>query len=178
MKPSSDPTANHRDVARAGFIVIGALLTAGIVLLLATIAVGAALLSCGRARAEPIAPAAIHVIDGDTIAVGKVHYRLVGFDTPETTRRAKCRAERDLGAAATQRLRLIVSKGGLDLSEVPCSCAPGTAGTFKCNYGRRCGVLTQGGRDVGDTLMAEGLARPYPFDWRAPPAHPDWCGAP
>jgi endonuclease YncB( thermonuclease family) len=128
------------------------------------------------ARAEPIAPGAIHVIDGDTIAVGPERYRLVGFDAPEAASRARCPAERALAAQATQRLRRLVAAGGLDLTEVDCRCRPGTAGTPRCNHGRRCGRLTAAGRDVGELLIAEGLAQPYVYD----PAHPappaDWCG--
>jgi endonuclease YncB( thermonuclease family) len=39
---------------------------------------------------EPISPGAVQVIDGDTIRVGRIVYRLVGFDTPEVGFRATC----------------------------------------------------------------------------------------
>ena len=126
------------------------------------------------AHAAPIEPGAIRVIDGDTIAVGGKTYRLVGFDTPETGPRARCPAERALGAEATQRLRRIVASGGLDLRKVSCRCSPGTEGTQACNYGRLCGTLTAGGRDVGEILIAAGLARLYPFGVHVGPA--PWCG--
>jgi len=129
----------------------------------------------GTAGAAPIEPGQIRVIDGDTIAVGTVHYRLVGFDTPETSTRARCPAERALGAEATQRLRIIVAAGGLDLRRVSCACRPGTEGTRACNYGRLCGTLTAGGRDVGEILIAAGLARLYPFGAHVGPA--PWCGS-
>ncbi|MFG1414000.1 thermonuclease family protein [Xanthobacter sp. VTT E-85241] len=144
-----------------------------IVALLLALAICATL---APAHADPIAPGAVRVVDGDTIAVGAVRYRLVGFDTPEKGARARCRAERTLAARATRKLRRIVSGGGLDLSAVPCSCRPGTAGTRACNFARPCGVLTADGRDVGITLIAAGLARPYPFDWRHRPAPAHWCG--
>lgn len=128
------------------------------------------------AHTAPIEPGAVRVVDGDTIAVGAVRYRLVGFDAPEKGARARCRAERTLAARAKRSLRLIVAGGGLDLTDVPCSCRPGTAGTRACNFGRRCGVLSAAGRDVGTTLIAAGLARPYPFDWRHRPAPAHWCG--
>lgn len=129
----------------------------------------------GPASAAPIPPGAIRIIDGDTIAVGTARYRLVGFDAPETGPRARCAAERALAAAATRRLRQMVTAGDLDLTEVACKCAPGTAGTLKCNYGRQCGALTAAGRDVGAVLIGEDLARPYPYSprRRLPPAH--WC---
>src|SRR4051794_16692700 len=43
----------------------------------------------GSARAEPIASARVHVLDGDTIRVDgrRPDVRLVGFNAPETTRR-------------------------------------------------------------------------------------------
>ncbi|MEW6256931.1 MAG: thermonuclease family protein [Pseudomonadota bacterium] len=126
------------------------------------------------AQAAPIEPGQIRVIDGDTIAVGETHYRLVGFDTPETGPRARCSAERALGAEATQRLRRIVAGGGLDLRRVSCRCPAGTEGTRACNYGRLCGTLTAGGRDVGEILIAAGLARLYPFGAQVGPA--TWCG--
>ena len=134
----------------------------------------AALALPGTAGAAPIEPGQIRVIDGDTIAVGTVHYRLVGFDTPESGPRARCPAERALAAQATQHLRGIVSRGGLDLRRVSCACRPGTEGTRACNYGRLCGTLTAGGKNVGDLLIKAGLARLYPFGSSPGPA--TWCG--
>ncbi|MFG1255932.1 thermonuclease family protein [Xanthobacter flavus] len=131
-----------------------------------------------KVRAAPIAPSAIRVIDGDTIAVGEVHYRLVGFDTPEAGERARCPAERMLSALATRRLRQIVDGGWLDLQEVDCRCRPGTAGTPRCNHGRLCGRLTANGQDVGETLLAEGYAQPYHYDPNAPRPPASWCGRP
>lgn len=131
-------------------------------------------LVAGTAHAATIEPGRIRVIDGDTIAVGTVHYRLVGFDTPEAGPRARCPAERELAAKATQRLRLLIAGGGLDLRRVSCRCAPGTEGTRACNYGRLCATLLVRGKDVGETLIAAGLARLYPFGAHVGPA--TWCG--
>lgn len=137
---------------------------------------GAALLSA-LAHAAPIDAGEIRVIDGDTIAVGDAHYRLVGFDTPERGNRARCAAEREQATVASRRLRQIVAAGGLDLTETVCSCKPGTYGKPSCNFGRRCGTLTAGGRDVGGILIEEGLARPYDFHWRHRPPQANWCGS-
>jgi hypothetical protein len=41
------------------------------------------------------------------------------------------------------------------------ACHPGQEGTRNCNYGRLCGSLSIGGRDVGNILISEGLAHPY-----------------
>ncbi len=45
------------------------------------------------AAAEPIAPGAIEVIDGDTIRAHGRSVRLVGFDAPESGLRAQCESE-------------------------------------------------------------------------------------
>ena len=113
-------------------------------------------------RAEPIPSARIRVLDGDTIEIDRTRptVRLVGFNAPETDR-ARCLQERTVGEAAAARLSALVSGGGLDLSIVPCSCPPGTQGTTSCNYGRACAVLRSGGKDVGQILIAEGLAVPF-----------------
>jgi endonuclease YncB( thermonuclease family) len=75
-----------------------------ILILIATVAAGAA---------EPIAPGAIEVIDGDTIRAHGRSVRLVGFDAPESGFRAQCESERALAAKATFRLRQLVSAGGV-----------------------------------------------------------------
>jgi endonuclease YncB( thermonuclease family) len=113
----------------------------------------------GASIAEPVQPEQVRVIDGDTIRLNhaKPDVRLVGFNAPETTR-AICSAERELGGKATRRVRDLVHAGGLDFELVRCSCRPGTQGTMACNYGRACGTLKSNGRDVGDILIAEGLA--------------------
>src|SRR5215472_5510000 len=122
----------------------------------------AALILVTAANAEPIDPNDIWVIDGDTLQAYHQHpnVRLVGFNAPET-RNAACQAEADLGARATRRLRDLVKLGNLDFKYVRCSCPEGTQGKFACNWGRTCGSLRANGRDVGATLIAEGLAVPF-----------------
>jgi endonuclease YncB( thermonuclease family) len=137
----------------------------------------ATMLLAAGATAEPINPSEIRVSDGDTIfARGKV-YRLVGFNTPETFK-AKCAEERALGVKADKRLRQLIAGGGLDLTQVRCSCAPGTEGTQACNYGRFCATLTAKGVDVGQTLIKEGLAEVYICGETRCPRRRDWCGRP
>lgn len=141
------------------------------------IILASALILAGIAGAGPINPADVRVLDGDTIRVHqkKPDVRLVGFNAPET-RRARCEAERKLGAAATRRLRELVRAGKLDLELVRCSCPPGTEGTGTCNFGRSCGVLKSNGRDVGATLIAEGLAVPFRCGATScPPTPRPWC---
>ena len=117
------------------------------------------LLVTWSATAEPISPGAIQVIDGDTISARRQTVRLVGFDSPEGGMNARCEAERTLAARASTRLRQLIAAGGLDLSQVACSCLPGTEGTTACNYGRSCGVLNAAGKDVGELLIMESSMR-------------------
>jgi endonuclease YncB( thermonuclease family) len=129
------------------------------------------------ASAGPINPEDIRVIDGDTIRVHhqQPNVRLVGFNAPET-RRAQCELERGLGAKATRRLRDLVREGNLEFEFVACACPPGAEGTQACNYGRRCGTLKAGGRDVGAILIAEGLAVPFQCGaTRCPKTPRPWC---
>src|SRR5262249_18277281 len=90
-------------------------------------------------NASPLSQGQVEVVDGDTIRIAGETFRLVGFDAPETYR-ARCPSERELGNRATFRLRQLVAGGGLDLERVACSCASGTEGTRRCNYGRSCGT--------------------------------------
>lgn len=102
----------------------------------------------------------VHVIDGDTIAVGGKRHRLIGFDTPETFR-ARCESERRLGQRATARLeQLITEHGGISLQSEP----------KRDRYGRILSAASINGVDVVQILISEGLARPYSGGKRNP-----WC---
>lgn len=122
-----------------------------------------------------ISPMRIVVVDGDTVRVGGRLTRLVGFNTPETYE-PRCDAERQLGNRATRRLHELLASGPVEFVAVRCSCAPGTEGTDRCNYGRACGTLRVNGRDVGETLIAEGLAARFVCGWTGcPPTPRPWC---
>jgi endonuclease YncB( thermonuclease family) len=116
----------------------------------------------------------LEILDGDSIRTGSQVYRLVGFNTPESGH-AQCPRERLLAAKATNRLQQLVASGALDLRRVPCACPRGTEGTGQCNYGRLCATLTVHGRDVGSTLIAEGLAEPYVCGPTSCPPRKSWC---
>jgi len=127
----------------------------------------------------PLAGHQVQVVDGDTIRVqGQDRdIRLVGFNTPETSR-VQCDVERERGYAAMRRLRSIVDTAQLELQPVSCACAPGTEGTDACNYGRRCGVLRANGWDVGERLIAEGFAMRYTCGTTSCPSpRRPWCEA-
>jgi endonuclease YncB( thermonuclease family) len=117
------------------------------------------------------------VTDGDTIKMDDgTRVRLVGFNTPEKFE-PRCENERVLGIRASKRLVEIVSSGKPAVTKVACSCKPGTEGTDRCNYGRSCGILEVDGRDVGQTLIAEGLAVPFTCGPSGcPPTPRPWCG--
>lgn len=116
----------------------------------------------------------VGVIDGDTVSFRGKSYRLVGFDTPETSR-AKCDSERARGLQAAVRLRELISSGEITLEEVRCSCPPGTAGASYCNFGRLCGILRRNRQSVGDILIRERLARPYNCRQFRCPKRLGWC---
>jgi endonuclease YncB( thermonuclease family) len=104
----------------------------------------------------------VRVIDGDTIRAAEITYRVVNIDTPEVGGNARCDAERQAGRRATQRTRALIE--GARRVE--------TRNTGRTDrYGRVVAFVLVDGRDLGDTLIAEGLARP----WRG--RREPWCGA-
>jgi hypothetical protein len=70
---------------------------------------------------------------------------------PERGEKAKCPAERILGGMAHARLKALIDqgKGSVQLTEVACTCVPGTHGTRLYNYGRVCGTLKIRNKEVG-----------------------------
>lgn len=107
------------------------------------------------------------VIDGDTLRQGKDRLRLLHIDAPET-HEPRCPAERRKGKQATARLRqLIRSAWDVQVRD----------SGERDKYGRRLVDLYLDGKDVGDILIAEGLAVPWEpgsAAWRERRAH--WCG--
>jgi endonuclease YncB( thermonuclease family) len=108
--------------------------------------------------------AVVRVIDGDTVDLtclgeGSFRARLTGYDTPESYE-PRCRAEALAAGAATDRLRALVRQA--DTVEA-------RLGGFD-RYDRRLVTLRLDGRDVGTTLVAEGLAVSYSGGPRS-----DWC---
>jgi endonuclease YncB( thermonuclease family) len=91
------------------------------------------------------------VVDGDSIMIGGVEWRLVGFDTPEINS-ALCEGERRAGLFAKRRLEEIV-RAGRHLETA-------TDGALD-RYKRPLGDLIVDGRNVRDIMLEEGFARPY-----------------
>lgn len=132
----------------------------------------------GTGDRVPLATSQFSITDGDTIRLNgsAKGTRLVGFNAPETID-PKCAVEGNLGRRAKARLTELVSSAKLELQMIPCSCAPGTEGTNRCNYGRTCGYLFANGQDVGDVLISEGLAVPFICGATScPPTPRPWCG--
>lgn len=119
------------------------------------------------------------ITDGDTVQIHGMRKgtRLVGFNTPETYK-PQCSQELALGHQATDRLKsLVQSSNTVELRLVRCACPSGTQGTDACNFGRSCGVLRVDGHDVGDILIAEGLAVRFQCGATSCPRMPrPWCG--
>jgi len=100
------------------------------------------------------------VIDGDTIRYGGVKIRLADIDTPEVFS-PKCASEAALGERATERLLALLNAGPIEL-------VPIERDTDR--YGRKLRVIERHGRSLGETLVAEGLARRWDGRRRS------WCG--
>ena len=91
------------------------------------------------------------VVDGDTIWLGGEKIRIADIDTPET-HPPRCAQEARLGEAATRRLRQLLNGGAVTVRPID---------RDEDNYGRKLRIVLVDGRSVGDTLVDEGLARPY-----------------
>lgn len=128
------------------------------------------------ASAEPVSVNDIYVFDGDTIDYHGERYRMIGYDTPEisTPRRNVSADEKAVATIAKERFAELLKSGQLDLVEVRCSCSDSKIGTKQCNNGRKCGLLTLNGKNIGNILIAEELAMPFICSRSRCPQMPDW----
>lgn len=120
----------------------------------ATVGLGALLLAqpsfafekCGSAKRVTC------VVDGDTIWLDGEKIRLMGFDTPEPTTNV-CGGSREkvLAGKATQRLIELLTTNEFTLER-----------HGKDRHKRTLAVLQISGKNVGDVLISEGLARSWP----------------
>jgi micrococcal nuclease len=111
--------------------------------------------------------------DGDTLLRGSETIRLIGYDSPETSR-ARCLSEHEWGERARARLQQLIDTNQPKLEIVPCACYPGAE---NCNYGRSCGRLTINGEDVAAIMIRENLAREFRCGKFACPPREGWCSA-
>lgn len=96
----------------------------------------------------------IRIVDGDTFNLNGAIVRIENIDAPET-RGAKCDAERRLGLVATTRLEELLAGGRIKLVRNPAERRDVD------RNGRKLRRVLVEGRDVGEQLIAEQLARPW-----------------
>jgi micrococcal nuclease len=107
----------------------------------------------------------LQIIDGDTIKVDGLTYRLVGYDTPEL-RSGKCVAERRLASKARLRLSQLASEPSAKLQEVLC---------HGSNFGRKCGIVYVNGKNIATVMVKEGFADNYWCGSAGCPKRRNWC---
>lgn len=91
----------------------------------------------------------IYVIDGDTFGLGGRRIRISGIDAPEI-HPPRCVQEAQLGLAAAQKLKELLSSGTVAFS-----------GSGRDKYGRELRQVSVNGIDVAQTMIAAGLASSY-----------------
>jgi endonuclease YncB( thermonuclease family) len=90
-------------------------------------------------------------IDGDSLRSGQGDIRLLGIDAPELSQRCKRDGkEWACGRAAHERLKQLVAR-----NDVRCEA------NGRDRYGRTLAHCSSGGRDIGETMVREGLALDY-----------------
>ncbi|MGD9915376.1 MAG: thermonuclease family protein [Rhizobiaceae bacterium] len=100
------------------------------------------------------------VVDGDTFYMRGEKIRIADIDTPEVSS-PKCASEKLLGDRATARLQMLLNGGPIELR---------SGQRDRDRYGRLLRTVHRNDHSLGDTLIAEGLARPYDGGRRS------WCG--
>lgn len=129
------------------------------------------LFSITSTAGQGVGCASLVVIDGDTIKCDGQNMRLLGggvpfkagVDAPEIGRRARCEFERDLALKAKARLKELLLAGIPRIED--------SGARDRTQSGRPLvNVYLPDGREAGQVLMSEGLAR----EWR-PKHHIDWC---
>lgn len=110
---------------------------------------------------EPVEGVWVTAVDGDTLKYQGQSLRLINVDTPEPTQygNAECPEEAALGDKASRYVKDLVSRNKVVIVY------SGRNG----GYGRPLVNVLVDGKDLGEMLIAEGLAEP----WRGHQA--DWC---
>lgn len=102
-----------------------------------------------------------YVTDGDTFRLTSgERIRIANIDAPETrSGQARCKRELARGAAATQRARALLDHKAVTFERTGRS------------YNRTVARVRLNGRDLGETLVTMGIAKP----WLRRQPKPDWC---
>ncbi|MEI3807582.1 thermonuclease family protein [Agrobacterium sp. CCNWLW32] len=107
-------------------------------------------------------PQQVVVIDGDTIIVRGEKIRILGINAPEL--KGKCREEGVRALRARSRLMALLEAAKIDIDR---------SGFDR--HRRTLATVSVGGRDVGDVLMREGLARKWVQTYNG--QQEPWCQA-
>jgi endonuclease YncB( thermonuclease family) len=99
------------------------------------------------------------VVDGDTFWIGGQKVRIADIDAPET-HDYRCRSELELGERAARDLQALLNSGAVTMTSID---------RDRDVYGRLLRNVSVNGRDVGETLLSEGVARAYAGGRRS------WC---
>jgi hypothetical protein len=99
------------------------------------------------------------VVDGDTFWIGGQKVRIAGIDAPET-HDYRCRSELELGERAARDLQALLNSGAVTMTSID---------RDRDVYGRLLRNVSVNGRDVGEALIADGVARAYAGGRRS------WC---
>jgi hypothetical protein len=104
----------------------------------------------GRATDDPpVAKQPIYAFDGDTFDMGGQRIRVANIDAPEL-HPSRCAEEERLGQAAKARLSALLNSGTVTMS-----------GSGHDQYGRELRNVQVNGQDVGEAMIAAGVAREY-----------------
>jgi len=123
----------------------------GLALALAILAAGIAWKEYGHLlKPAEAVTSAVSVYDGDTITIDGERIRILGLDTPEIGRGARCAAEARAAEEARDELHRLLRGAEITLRR---------DGTDR--YGRTLAYVYADGRDVAGVLIGTGLARPY-----------------
>jgi endonuclease YncB( thermonuclease family) len=91
------------------------------------------------------------VVDGDTFWIGGQKVRIADIDAPET-HDYRCRSELELGERAARDLQALLNSGAVTMTPIDRN---------RDVYGRLLRNVRVNGRDVGEALISDGVARAY-----------------
>ncbi|MEQ9519473.1 MAG: thermonuclease family protein, partial [Parvibaculum sp.] len=90
------------------------------------------------------------VTDGDTIRAGDERIRIIGIDTPELGKHARCAAEQNAAEKASDFLASALETGNVTITR-----------QGKDRFDRTLAYVHINGRDIAETMIDLGLGRPY-----------------